>query len=77
MQDYNFEEKKRQWAIRAAKKSAIVPDFFEVYPNRVDITCGQCKHQFKRTLIINIDEPTFVCPNCNAKNWIPLKYDLK
>ncbi len=72
-------EKKREWDIRARQKDAIVPEFFEVFPNKVHITCGNCGCNFKRPLIMNLDEPTFICPNeeCRAKNWIPLKYDIK
>ncbi|MGI6681203.1 MAG: hypothetical protein ACOX3T_06970 [Bdellovibrionota bacterium] len=73
----NLEEKKKQWQECASKKSAIVPMYFEVFPYKVDIVCGNCEHFFSRTLIPNLDEPTFVCPNCNIKNWVPVRYDLR
>lgn len=72
-------EKKKEWEQRAKLKNAIVPKYFEVFPNKVDIICGKCGTSFKRALIMNLDEPTFICPNeeCRARNWIPLKFDLK
>jgi hypothetical protein len=70
-------EKMAEWRERAAKKNAIVPHFFEVFPNKVLINCGECLHEFQRTLIVRLDEPTFVCPKCTAKNWIPVRFDLK
>ena len=77
MEDQNFINKKLEWERKAQVKQAIVPYYFEVYPNKVEIVCGNCKHQYSRNLIVNIDEPTFVCPECGVKNWIPLRYDLK
>ena len=77
MTNENYNNKKKEWKIRASKKQAIVPNYFEVYPNKVEIICGNCNHAYSRSLIINLDEPTFVCPSCGVKNWIPLKYDLK
>ena len=65
--------------MRAARKDAIVPEYFEVFPNKVIIVCGNCHATFHRSLIPNLDEPTFVCPeeDCRARNWVPVKYDLK
>lgn len=77
MEKFKLDAKRLEWEKRAKLKGGIVPKYFEVYPNKVDIICGNCEHEFRRTLIVNLDEPTFVCPECNAKNWIPLKYDLK
>lgn len=70
-------EKKAEWKARAAEKGAIVPHFFEVFPSRVELVCGKCKKEFKRPLLMNLDDPTFVCPQCKVKNWVPIKYDLR
>ena len=72
-------EKLAEWQQRAAKKGAIVPAFFEVTARTALIKCGNCGTKFQRTLIPKLDEPTFVCPNdaCRAKNWIPLRYDIR
>ena len=68
-------EKKAEWAKRAALKDAIVPYFFEVFTNKVELQCGQCITAFKRSLIPNLDEPTFACPKCGAKNWVPVTFE--
>jgi len=72
-------EKIKEWRARASKKNAIVPAFFEVFPDHVFIVCGNCETIYKRVLIVNINEPTFACPNqsCKLKNWVPVHYDLK
>lgn len=72
-------EKQKEWNVKAKLKNAIVPEFFEVFPNKVHIICGKCGCSFRRSLIMNVDDPTFVCPNeeCQAKNWVPIKYDLR
>lgn len=69
-------EKRAEWKARAAQKEAIVPHYFEVSVSRVEITCGECRHEFRRTLLMNFDEPTFICPQCRAKNWVPVTFDL-
>ncbi|NMC62022.1 MAG: hypothetical protein GYA55_02515 [SAR324 cluster bacterium] len=71
--------KKAEWAARAARKKAIVPEYFEVSPHKVIIHCGSCGHIFTRTLILRLDEPVFVCPlpHCKARNWVPVTFDLK
>ncbi|MCI5064217.1 hypothetical protein MRY87_00675 [bacterium] len=72
-------EKRREWEHRAAQKNAIVPYYFEVFPQKVIILCGECHVKYQRPLIPNLDEPTFVCPNteCRARNWIPVRYNVK
>ncbi|MCB0317488.1 MAG: hypothetical protein KDD56_01940 [Bdellovibrionales bacterium] len=72
-------EKLVEWQAKAAKKNAIIPEYFEVFPSKVHIICGTCKNSFKRTLILNRDEPVYVCPNsnCKARNWVPVYFDLK
>ena len=69
-------QKRARWERQAAQKGAIVPEYFEVFPTKVNITCGKCRKQFVRNLIPKLNEPTFVCPDCNVKNWIPLRYRL-
>ncbi|MCB0353104.1 MAG: hypothetical protein KDD64_06245 [Bdellovibrionales bacterium] len=71
-------QKLAEWRERAAKKNAIVPSYFEVFPTKVHITCGACQHSFRRSLIPNLDEPVFVCPeeSCRARNWVPVRYQL-
>jgi hypothetical protein len=67
------------WRKRAAKKNAIVPEYFEVFPHKVNLLCGNCSHNFSRTLLPNLDEPVFVCPakGCQARNWVPVRFDLR
>lgn len=78
MSDQPSPEKKAEWKLRASKKGAIVPDYFEVFPDRVIIVCGQCKRRFIRNLLPSLNEPTFVCPedSCRQKNWVPVRFDL-
>ncbi|MCB0321763.1 MAG: hypothetical protein KDD60_12625, partial [Bdellovibrionales bacterium] len=72
-------EKREEWELRASKKQAIVPYYFEVFPSKVHLICGHCQFEFHRNLVPNLDEPTFVCPNenCKARNWIPLRYERR
>jgi hypothetical protein len=70
-------EKKAEWRQRAAAKGGIVPHFFEVFPQKVELQCGGCRHSFKRPLLFNQNEPLIACPNCTAKNWVPVTFDLK
>ncbi len=71
-------ETKARWKTQAALKGAIVPHYFEVFPHKVLLECGACKHAFSRPLIPHLNEPTFVCPqkHCKAKNWVPVYFDL-
>ncbi len=71
-------EKKAEWQQRAAKKNAIVPAYFEVFPNRVVIVCGSCGRRFVRNLVPALNEPTFVCPeeSCGKRNWVPVRFEL-
>jgi hypothetical protein len=68
-------QKKAEWAAKAAARGGIVPYFFEVFVNKVELTCGSCRHEFKRPLVPNLNEPLFACPACSARNWIPLTYE--
>lgn len=69
-------EKLAEWRVLARQKQAIVPEFFEVFPNRAIIVCGKCGTRFVRTLIYGQNEPTFVCPNekCKSRNWLPVRF---
>jgi hypothetical protein len=72
-------EKLAQWRAQAAEKGAIVPQSFVVTPQQAEIICGNCGTKFVRNLILNLNNPTFVCPNesCGKKNWVPILYKLK
>jgi hypothetical protein len=67
-----------RWELQAAAKDAIVPEYFEVFPDHVIIVCGCCGKKFQRNLIPNVNEPTFVCPEeaCAKKNWVPVRFKL-
>ncbi len=70
--------KRKEWRRKAAKKRAVVPNYFEISPYQAYIVCGKCKSSFNRNLVPNVNEPTFVCPSnyCQAKNWLPITYKL-
>jgi len=72
-------EKRAEWAVRAARKNAIVPGYFEVFPTRVIIVCGGCGARFVRNLVPNVNEPVFVCPenNCRSRNWVPVTFSKR
>ncbi|MEZ4753935.1 MAG: hypothetical protein R3A13_06435 [Bdellovibrionota bacterium] len=72
-------QKIAEWQAKAARKKAIVPEYFEVFPNKVIIVCGNCSHSFQRTLVLKLDEPVYTCPveYCKARNWVPVYFDLK
>ena len=69
---------KQRWQAQAAAKGAIVPEYFEVFTDHVDLICGNCRRKFRRNLVPNVNEPTFVCPekSCQKKNWVPVKFKL-
>ncbi|NLF24267.1 MAG: hypothetical protein GX589_01230 [Deltaproteobacteria bacterium] len=69
-------QQRARWQEKAAKKGAIVPEYFEVFPTRVIIVCGNCHTRFVRNLVPNLNEPTFVCPtdSCRQKNWVPVRF---
>jgi hypothetical protein len=71
-------ERLAAWRVKAAEKNAVVPIYFEVFPNRVILECGSCGHEFQRVLIPNLNEPTFRCPitSCQARNWVPVYFNL-
>lgn len=71
--------KKREWTLKAQKKNAIVPAYFEVFVDKVIIDCGHCHTRFQRGLIFGLNEPVFVCPenSCHARNWVPVTFELK
>jgi len=66
--------KKAEWKERASLKNAIVPKYFEVFPQKVILECGLCSKRFVRALIFGIDEPIFVCPECSSRNWVPVRF---
>lgn len=70
-------EKRAEWQARAARKNAIVPADFEVFPERAILVCGRCSFRFQRALVFGIDEPVMVCPqeSCRARNWLPVRYE--
>lgn len=72
-------ERLKIWQAKASAVGAVVPSYFEVFPDHALILCGCCQTQFTRNLIPNRDEPTFICPdgNCKAKNWLPVYFDKK
>jgi len=72
-------DKRREWQRRAARKHAVVPRYFEVTPTYAVIHCGKCTVVFQRNLIMNVNEPTFICPNpaCKARNWLPVRYQMQ
>lgn len=76
MSEEPSDEKKVEWQKRAAAKDAIVPVYFEVFPDKVIIDCGQCEGRFLRNLVPNVNDPTFICPveTCKARNWVPIRY---
>ena len=71
-------EKKAEWARKAAEKLAIVPTYFEVFPDRVILICGSCQRKYVRNLVPHVNEPTFVCPEetCGKKNWVPVRFKI-
>jgi len=70
-------EKMAEWREKASKKEAIVPFNFEVSPYKASIVCGECRREFSRNLIFGLDEPVFVCPDCRARNWVPVRYKIR
>lgn len=70
-------ERLKVWQNKAAQRGAIVPQFFEVFPDRAIIVCGNCGRKFIRNLVPNLNDPIFVCPEaaCKCKNWLPVTFE--
>ena len=75
--DESSAETKARWQQLSARKGAVVPGFFEVFPDKVLIRCGKCGREFVRNLVHGVEEPVFVCPQagCGTKNWVPVYYN--
>ena len=76
MQDPSEEEIK-QWDEIAQRRNAILPFQFQLIQNKeVVIICGNCKTPYQRPLIIAQNDPVFVCPGCQMRNYVPIDWNV-
>ena len=63
-----------EWQETAARRNAILPSRISVKGRQVDIICGHCESYFARKLLPNRNDPVYVCPDCGARNYLPIKW---
>jgi len=67
-------EELEEWQRTAAKRRAVLPTMLEMRGRNVLITCGSCQEVFSRALLPNRNDPVYVCPNCQNRNYIPVEW---
>lgn len=67
----------RRWNEIAKKRNAILPIKFQILSNKeIIIVCGKCQSAFRRPLIVAQNDPIFVCPSCQIRNYIPIDWNV-
>lgn len=65
------------WKQLAERRNAILPYQFEVLPSKeASIYCGECRTHYVRPMIVAENNPVFVCPSCQARNYIPIDWNV-
>ncbi len=67
-------EEIQEWAQAAAARNACLPITIQMAGRYVTLVCGNCENVFKRKMLPGRDDPVFVCPNCNARNYVPIQW---
>jgi DNA-directed RNA polymerase subunit RPC12/RpoP len=63
-----------EWARTAAKRHAILPESIQIKGLYITVLCGHCSTQFTRKLLPNRNDPVYVCPACNSRNYVPVEW---
>ncbi len=67
----------KKWQEIAKRRSAILPRQFQfVTKKEISVICGSCSCQFTRPLITGQNEPIYVCPDCQNRNYIPIDWNI-
>ncbi len=65
-----------RWNDIAKRRNAILPYQFQLMSKKdIVIICGNCKNSFMRPLISGQNDPIYVCPGCNSRNYIPIDWN--
>lgn len=67
-------EELAQWRAIAEKRKAILPNSVEMRGRWIAITCGYCSSRFERKLLPQRNDPVYVCPQCQSRNYIPVEW---
>lgn len=69
----------KRWQEIAKRRNSILPVQFQFLSKKdISITCGNnsCGSSFVRPLILGQNDPTYVCPNCQRRNYIPIDWNV-
>lgn len=66
-----------QWQQIANRRNAILPYQFSFRGRKeVIIICGSCQENFVRPLIVAQNDPIYVCPRCQNRNYVPVDWNV-
>ena len=70
-------EEIKKWQEIAKRRNAILPRQFQfITKKEILVICGSCSSQFTRPLIIGHNDPVYVCPDCQNRNYIPIDWNI-
>lgn len=69
-------EELQEWLSTAARRNAILPARIEVRGHYITVVCGNaiCQEIFNRKLLPNRNDPILICPSCQQRIYIPIKW---
>ena len=67
-------EELREWQANAEQRRAILPSQFGIRGHYVQLICGHCKGDFTRKMLPQRNDPVYVCPKCNSRNYVPIQW---
>ncbi len=71
------EEDVKRWQEIAKRRNAILPIQFKLVGKKeVIVTCGNCGSSFTRPLITGQNDPIYVCPQCQKRNYVPIDWNV-
>ena len=70
------EEDLKHWQEIAKRRNAIMPLQFKLLTKKdISVTCGKCNSSFMRPIIVGQNDPIYVCPSCQSRNYIPIDWN--
>ena len=69
-------EELQEWYRNATNRNAILPIRIEIKGRYCTMVCSidECQHVFTRKLLPHRNDPVYVCPNCNARIYVPVEW---
>jgi DNA-directed RNA polymerase subunit RPC12/RpoP len=67
-------EEIREWAEIALRRNAILPRSININGRYISIICGSCGRTFDRKLLPGRNDPVYVCPDCESRNYVPVEW---